>query len=122
MSIHVATDSDFNDTIESNDKVVVKYFANWCGSCKLFSPKYKRLSNDERFADVTFLDVNAEENPGARKIAGVDSLPYFAVFKGGKLVEGAATSLEPKVVEMIEGLWFRYIFLLSVEKHSIWQL
>jgi len=104
MSIHVATDSDFNDTIESNDKVVVKYFANWCGSCKLFSPKYKRLSNDERFADVTFLDVNAEENPGARKIAGVDSLPYFAVFKGGKLVEGAATSLEPKVVEMIEGL------------------
>jgi thiol-disulfide isomerase/thioredoxin len=104
MSIHVATDSDFNDTIASNDKVVVKYFANWCGSCKLFSPKYKRLSNDERFADVTFLDVNAEENPGARKIAGVDSLPYFAVFKGGKLVEGAATSLEPKVVEMIEGL------------------
>jgi len=104
MSILSATDNDFNDLIASNDKVVVKYFANWCGSCKLFSPKYKRLSNDERFSDVTFLDVNAEENPGARKIAGVDSLPYFAVFKGGKLLEGAATSLEPKVVEMINCL------------------
>ncbi len=46
MSITVATDNDFNDAIASNDKVVVKYFANWCGSCKLFSPKYKRLSND----------------------------------------------------------------------------
>ncbi len=53
---------------------------------------------------MTFLDVNAEENPETRKVAGVDSLPYFAVFKGGKLLEGAATSLEPKVVEMIESL------------------
>ncbi|MFT5817932.1 MAG: thioredoxin 1 [Bacteroidia bacterium] len=104
MSIVVATDNDFNDAIASNDKVVVKYFANWCGSCKLFSPKYKRLSNDERFSDVTFLDVNAEENPEARKVAEVNSLPFFAVFKRGKLLEGAATSLEPKVVEMIESL------------------
>jgi thioredoxin 1 len=104
MSIIVATDNDFNEAISSNDKVVVKYFANWCGSCKLFSPKYKRLSNDERFADVTFLDVNAEENPEARKVAEVNSLPFFAVFKGGKLLQGAATSLEPKVVEMIESL------------------
>ena len=104
MSIVVATDNDFNGAIASNDKVVVKYFANWCGSCKLFSPKYKRLSNDERFSDVTFLDVNAEENPEARKVAEVNSLPFFAVFKGGKLLYGAATSLEPKVVEMIESL------------------
>ena len=104
MSIVVATDNDFNGAIASNDKVVVKYFANWCGSCKLFSPKYKRLSNDERFSDVTFLDVNAEENPEARKVAEVNSLPFFAVFKGGKLQEGVATSLESKVVEMIESL------------------
>jgi len=104
MSVQVSTDNDFQELISSNDKVVVKYFANWCGSCKLFAPKYRRLSDDERFDGVTFLDVNAEESPEARKAAGVNSLPYFAVFKDGKLVEGAATSLEPKVVEMIESL------------------
>jgi thioredoxin 1 len=104
MSIQIATDSNFSKALASNDKVVVKYFADWCGSCKLFSPKYKRLSNDERFSGVTFLDVNAEENPEARKLAEVNSLPFFAVFKGGKLVQGAATSLEPKLVEMIESL------------------
>jgi thioredoxin 1 len=102
MSIQIATDSDFNDILASNEKVVIKYFANWCGSCKLFTPKYRRLSEDERFTGVTFLDVNAEENPEARKAAGVDNLPFFAVFKDGKLVEGAATSLEPKVVEMLQ--------------------
>ncbi len=104
MSIQVATDVDFNSLVENNDKVVVKYFANWCGSCKLFAPKYRRLSIDERFDGVTFLDVNAEENPEARKAAGVDNLPFFAVFQNGKLKEGAATSLETKVVEMMEGL------------------
>lgn len=104
MSIQLVTDSNFNDVLDSNNKVVVKYFANWCGSCKLFSPKYKRLASDDRFADVVFLDVNAEENPTARKLAGVDNLPYFAVFQDGKLVEGAATSLETKVVDMIANL------------------
>ena len=104
MSVQVSTDNDFQEVINSNDKVVVKYYANWCGSCKLFAPKYKRLANEERFAGVTFLDVNAEESPEARKAAGVNSLPFFAVFKDGKLLEGAATSLEPKVVEMIESL------------------
>jgi len=104
MSTQVSTDKDFNELLASNEKVVVKYFANWCGSCKLFAPKYRRLSEDERFSGITFLDVNAEENLEARKAAGVDNLPYFAVFKNGKLVNGAATSLEPKVVELLESL------------------
>ncbi len=71
MSVLECVDQDFNDTLSSNDKVVVKYFANWCGSCKLFSPKYKRLSNDERFSGITFLDVNAEDNPVARRLGGL---------------------------------------------------
>lgn len=104
MSVQVSTDKDFNDLLNSNDKVVVKYFANWCGSCKLFAPKFRRLSDDDRFAGVTFLDVNAEENPEARKIAGVDNLPFFAVFKNGELVKGMPTSKEDVVVDMINSL------------------
>jgi thioredoxin 1 len=36
--VTVSTDADFNSLINSNEKVVVKYFANWCGSCRLFAP------------------------------------------------------------------------------------
>ena len=104
MSIIECVDKDFSDSLSANDKVVVKYFANWCGSCKLFSPKYKRLSNDDRFSDVVFLDVNAEDNPVARKLGGVDNLPFFAVFKNGELVEGVATSKEDKLVEMLNSI------------------
>ncbi|MDC0468025.1 thioredoxin family protein [Bacteroidia bacterium] len=104
MSVIECVDKDFSDSLSANDKVVVKYFANWCGSCKLFSPKYKRLSNDDRFSDVIFLDVNAEDNPVARKLGGVDNLPFFAVFKNGELVEGVATSKEDKLVEMLNSI------------------
>ena len=104
MSVQVSTDQDFESLVKSNEKVVVKYFAGWCGSCKLFAPKYKRLSNDERFEGVTFLDVNAEQNPNARKVAGVNNLPFFATFINGELQEGRATSKEEAVVEMIEKL------------------
>tara|TARA_B100001059_G_scaffold60159_1_gene55844 strand:- start:14018 stop:14335 length:318 start_codon:yes stop_codon:yes gene_type:complete len=104
MSVKECVDKDFSDSLSTNDKVVVKYFANWCGSCKLFSSKYKRLSNDDRFSDVAFLDVNAEDNPLARKLGGVDNLPFFAVFKNGELVEGVATSKEDKLVEMLNSI------------------
>ena len=92
MSVINITDSDFGTTLIEKDKVMVKYYADWCGSCKLISPKYRRLSEDERFADVKFLEVNAEVSENARKIAGGDNLPFFAVFNNGVIVEGTATS------------------------------
>lgn len=104
MPINQATDADFRSTLESNEKVIVKYYADWCGSCKLFAPNYTRLSNDERFEGITFLDVNAETNSEARAAAGVDNLPFFATFRNGTLVEGAATAKEATVVAMLERL------------------
>lgn len=104
MAVDMVTDQEFPEKISTNDKVVVKYFADWCGNCRLFSPKFKRLSNDERFEGVTFLDVNAEQNPEARKAGGVSNLPYFAIFKAGKFVEGFSGSKEEAVVELISKL------------------
>lgn len=101
MAIIQATDADFQNVLQSNERVVVKYFADWCGNCRLFSPKFKRMADQEEFAGVAFVDVNAETSPEARKVAGVSNLPFFAVFKNGTLVEGAATSKEEYVQEMI---------------------
>lgn len=104
MSVIASSDSDFQELLAQNEKVVVKYFAGWCGACRLFAPKYKRLAGDEKFEGVTFLDVNAEESPEARKLGNVTNLPFFAVFKNGQLVESKATAKEEAVVEMIEKL------------------
>ena len=102
--VQASTDKDFETLLKSNDKVIVKYFADWCGSCKLFAPKYKRHSNDENNADILFLEVNAEENEAARKLGGVDNLPFLASFKNGVLLEGTATSKEDYLQKMIDDL------------------
>lgn len=101
MSVIVATDQDFSTLIQENDVVVVKYFADWCGACRLFAPKFRKMSEDPQFEGVVFLDVNAEENPEARKIAGVSNLPFFATFKKGELVKGDFTAKKEMVEEMI---------------------
>ena len=98
------SDADFSTALSEHDKVIVKYYADWCGSCKLFSPKFRRLSEDARFRGVTFLDVNSETNPDARMRAGVDNLPFFATFRNGELVEGGATAKEETVVAMLDRL------------------
>lgn len=104
MSLIAATDQEFSQLLQQNEKVVVKYYADWCGSCRLFAPKFKRLAADKRFADITFLDINAEQNPEARKAAKVNNLPSFAIFKNGEHIATLATAKEEAVVELIEKL------------------
>jgi thiol-disulfide isomerase/thioredoxin len=102
MSVITATDADFATKVSEHPVTVVKYFATWCGSCRLIAPKFEKLSNDEQFKDVAFLEVDAEANPDTRKLAGVSNLPYFAIFKHGQLVEGDFTAKIDSVSEMIQ--------------------
>lgn len=94
-------DKGFQEAISNKGIVAVKFYADWCGSCKLFAPKYRRISEEAEMSEIQFLDVNAEQNEGARKAAGVDNLPFLAVFKDGQLVEGSATSKEDYFRQMI---------------------
>lgn len=104
MAVEKITDESFEDTIKNNDKVVVKYFADWCGSCKLMSPKFKRLSKGEQYEGISFIEVNAEESQNARKAAGVTNLPFVAIFKDGEFLDGVATNKEEMIVELINKL------------------
>lgn len=103
MAIEIATDDNFKQKL-SGKRTIVKYYAGWCGSCRLFAPKFRRLSNDDRFSDVQFVDVDAEKNPAARNAAGVTNLPFFATFEGEALKEARATSKEEAVVELLSNL------------------
>lgn len=104
MAVEALNDTSFKETLSDNKKVVVKFHAKWCGSCRLFAPKFKRISNEDTYTDVAFVEIDAEENQEARKAAGVDNLPFFATFQNGKLVEGKATAKEEAVRAMIENL------------------
>lgn len=102
MAVIPSTDTDFKDLLAQHELAVVKYYADWCGNCKLFSPKFRRVSEEPEMAGIAFLDVDAEKNPEARKAAGVNNLPYLAVFKNGVLVAGDASSKEDYLRELIQ--------------------
>jgi len=104
MEIINANDSNFETLLKDNKKVMVKYYAGWCGSCRLIAPKYSNLANNEDYKDTLFIEVDAENNPNARAKAGVNNLPFFAGFSRGTLVEGFPTSKIDAVEDLIKKL------------------
>lgn len=102
MSVTAVTDAQWADTLTQHPKLVVKYYADWCGQCRMIAPKFARLS--EAQPEVAFIEVDAEHNPTARKTAGVDNLPFFAIFRDGQLVAGEATGKLDRVEQLISQL------------------
>ena len=97
-------DGDFKSLLGQHSKIVVKFYAGWCGSCRLIAPKYRTLAESGNFEDVLFLEVDAENNPETRSLAKVNNLPFFASFKDGVFVEGFPSSRIEAVEEMIKSL------------------
>jgi thioredoxin 1 len=100
--VKTITDSDFHAEISGNKRVAIKYYADWCGTCRLLSPKFIQYSEDNSYLDINFIEVDAEKNPEARKWADVKNLPFFAMVKDGKLVEAMSTGKEEKIIELLE--------------------
>ena len=104
MAVQELQDDTFAQLAKNEEKIIVKFHANWCGSCKLFAPKFKRLSEDEQYNGIYFVKINAEENPQARQWAKVDNLPFFATVKNTSIQNALSTNKEDKVVEFLNEL------------------
>lgn len=104
MAVIKATDADYKELLDNNSKVAIKFFADWCGSCKLIAPKFRRMSEAEENTGIAFLDVNAEENPEIRKWVGVNNLPFFAMVNQGEIITADFTSKVDLVEKMLTQL------------------
>jgi len=104
MAVKNITDFEFQTELKDNNTVFIKFFADWCGSCRLMAPKVKKWSEDEKYSGIKFIEVDAEKNPGARKWAAVSNLPFFATVKNGQLVEGISASKEERITAMLDKL------------------
>lgn len=85
----LTTDKTFKDDVESFSGVVlVDFFAEWCGPCKMLSPIIEELTKDyEKDDTVKVLKVNIDENAETAKKYNVVSIPTLIIFKSGVKVK-----------------------------------
>jgi thioredoxin 1 len=84
MPIQV-TDNSFEEEVLKSDKpVVVDFWAEWCGPCKMLAPRFEELSNE--MTNIKFCKVDIDANEATAGKFGVRSIPTLILFKGGKPV------------------------------------
>ena len=100
------TATDFTSTIEDNGIVLVDFWADWCGPCKMFAPWYEEVSDEH--TDVVFAKVDTEVEQALAGSFGIRSIPTLMDFRDGILLYKEAGALPKEalgqLVEQVKAL------------------
>ncbi len=101
MAVIELSEENFEETINSNDFVIVDFWAQWCGPCKSFAPTYEKISAE--FPDIVFGKVNTEEEQGIAGHFQIRSIPTLMMFREQIIIYSEAGALpEPAFKDIVE--------------------
>lgn len=83
MNIEYANDNNFENLV-SNGTVLVDFFANWCGPCKMISPILEKIANEK---DVKIVKVDVDACPVSASKNGITAIPTLVLYNDGQIVD-----------------------------------
>ncbi|WP_373035585.1 thioredoxin [Sulfurimonas sp.] len=86
------TESNFNDTVEQNNIVIIDFWAEWCGPCIQFGPVFEKVAGEN--TDVAFAKVNTEIEQALAGHFQVQSIPTLMVIKERVVIFNQAGALD----------------------------
>lgn len=92
---------EFNEAVASG-KVLVDFFANWCGPCKMLAPVLDELEEEGSLEETLVIKVDVDKAPEIAVKFGIQSIPTLMLFKDGQLVNHALGFMpKPMLVKFI---------------------
>jgi thioredoxin 1 len=85
MTKPVTDDTFEHDVLNASAPVVVDFWAEWCGPCRMIGPSLEEISEDMA-GRVEILKLNIDENPGTPSKYGVRGIPTLLMFKNGEVI------------------------------------
>ena len=82
--IKITTENFESEVIRSDVPVLLDFYADWCGPCRLLGPVVEQIAEERD--DLLVVKVNVDDNPELAKEFGVFSIPTLIVFKDGEVV------------------------------------
>ena len=83
----IINSDEFDSIIKGDKPVMVDFFADWCGPCRMVAPTIEALSAER--SDAVVVKVNVDNSPELAVRYGVSSIPTILVFRDGKLLSRA---------------------------------
>jgi thioredoxin len=82
--VHVSDDSFESDVLQADVPVLVDYWADWCGPCKMIGPILEEIASDYE-GKIKITKLNIDENPATPPKFGIRGIPTLMLFKGGEV-------------------------------------
>jgi thioredoxin 1 len=98
---------DLQQKINNGDKIIVEFWAEWCGPCRMMKPIFEKVAT-ENSSDVQMYTMNVDQNQGVAASLGIRSIPTIKMFNTGEVIDTRVgvlneSQINDLVTELING-------------------